>query len=171
MTPLALCSRLGLLQTSGSITIAWASPLSSPQIREKLQQVISRRQEMNDKWEARSDRLHMREYSSGLGNLRAGPSRPLLEVQGTTPCVEETSWQYSVRKLWATGLRQEVCTDECSTLLPLPTLLLILSRPPVPSLVPMWSCGLGEVREVLVSPECLAFRLLCGGQELCPPAA
>lgn len=61
---------------------------------------------MNDKWEARSDRLHMREYSSGLGNLRAGPSRPLLEVQGTTPCVEETSWQYSVRKLWATGLRR-----------------------------------------------------------------
>ncbi|XP_052041583.1 spectrin beta chain, erythrocytic [Apodemus sylvaticus] len=32
---------------------------ASDEIREKLQQVISRRQEMNDKWETRSDRLHM----------------------------------------------------------------------------------------------------------------
>ncbi|XP_003499365.1 spectrin beta chain, erythrocytic [Cricetulus griseus] len=32
---------------------------ASEEIREKLQQVMSRRQEMNDKWEARSDRLHM----------------------------------------------------------------------------------------------------------------
>ncbi|XP_041514121.1 spectrin beta chain, erythrocytic [Microtus oregoni] len=32
---------------------------ASDEIREKLQQVVSRRQEMNDKWEARSDRLHM----------------------------------------------------------------------------------------------------------------
>lgn len=27
---------------------------------------------MNDKWEARSDRLHMREYSLGLGSLSTG---------------------------------------------------------------------------------------------------
>lgn len=53
---------------------------------------------MNDKWEARSDRLHMREYSSGLENLRAGSSSPLLEVQGTTSCLEETPWQYSMTK-------------------------------------------------------------------------
>lgn len=86
---------------------------------------------MNDKWEARSDRLHMREYSSGLGNLRAGSSSPLLEVQGTTPCLEETPWQYSVTKLWATGLRRgrQVYADKCSTLVPLPTLLLIFSHP------------------------------------------
>uniref|UniRef100_A0A8C5NUH9 Spectrin beta chain n=1 Tax=Jaculus jaculus TaxID=51337 RepID=A0A8C5NUH9_JACJA len=32
---------------------------ASEEIREKLQQVVSRRQEMDDKWEARSDRLHM----------------------------------------------------------------------------------------------------------------
>ncbi|XP_020026504.2 spectrin beta chain, erythrocytic [Castor canadensis] len=32
---------------------------ASEEIREKLQQVVSRRQEMNDKWEARSDRLNM----------------------------------------------------------------------------------------------------------------
>ncbi|XP_051051971.1 spectrin beta chain, erythrocytic isoform X2 [Phodopus roborovskii] len=32
---------------------------ASEEIRERLQQVVSRRQEMNDKWEARSDRLHM----------------------------------------------------------------------------------------------------------------
>ncbi|XP_008850351.1 spectrin beta chain, erythrocytic isoform X2 [Nannospalax galili] len=32
---------------------------ASEEIREKLQQVMSRRREMDDKWEARSDRLHM----------------------------------------------------------------------------------------------------------------
>ncbi|KAL1791432.1 hypothetical protein HispidOSU_031447 [Sigmodon hispidus] len=32
---------------------------ASEDIREKLQLVVSKRQEMNDKWEARSDRLHM----------------------------------------------------------------------------------------------------------------
>lgn len=116
---------------------------------------------MNDKWEARSDRLHMREYSSGLGNLRAGSSRPL---QGTTPCLKETPQQYSETKLWATGLRRgrQVCTDKCGTLLPLSTLLLILPTPPppVPSLVPLQSCGLGEVREALVSPRVLGLQVV-----------
>ncbi|XP_048218660.1 spectrin beta chain, erythrocytic [Perognathus longimembris pacificus] len=32
---------------------------ASEEIQEKLKQLVSRRQEMNDKWEARSDRLHM----------------------------------------------------------------------------------------------------------------
>jgi hypothetical protein len=121
-----------LPRTAGSIGKAWTSPLSSPQIREKLQQVISRRQEMNDKWEARSDRLHMREYSSGLGNLRAGSSRPL---QGATLCLKETPRQYSVTKLWATGLRRgrQVCADKCSTLSPRPPSFSSSSPSPPPA--------------------------------------
>lgn len=115
MTKLALGSCLWLPGTVGSIAKAWALPLSAPQIREKLQQVVSRRQEMNDKWEARSDRLHMCEYSSGLGNLR-----PLLEVAGTTPCLEEIPWWYSALGPSLSGGRQKAYVDTCSTLLPHP---------------------------------------------------
>lgn len=78
---------------------------------------------MNDKWEARSDRLHMCEYSSGLRNRR-----PLLEVAGTTPCLEETPWRYN-----ALG--------------PCPPLLSPTAALTVPRMVPLLSCGFRGVRQ------------------------
>lgn len=126
----------------GSITKVWALPLSAPQIREKLQQVVSRRQEMNDKWEARSDRLHMCEYSSGLGNLR-----PLLEVAGTTPCLEETPLQYHALGPGLSEGRKKACVDTCSPPYHRPPFLSPTTTLPVPRLVPLLSCGLRGVRQ------------------------
>ena len=165
MTKLTLGSCVWLPRTVGSIAKVWALPLSAPQIREKLQQVVSRRQEMNDKWEARSDRLHMCEYSSGLGNLR-----PLLEVAGTTPCLEETPLQYKALGPSLSGGRKNTCVDTCSTLLPLSTLLVTHYRPACAQVGSPAELWLARGQAALVSPGYLTF-LFYGGEVLCPPAA
>ncbi|KAK2104340.1 hypothetical protein P7K49_018196 [Saguinus oedipus] len=51
---------------------------ASEEIREKLQLVVSRRKEMNEKWEARWERLRMCEYSPRARDGGAGV--PLLEL-------------------------------------------------------------------------------------------
>lgn len=74
---------------------------------------------MNDKWEARSDRLHMREYCSGQGSLTPTGDTGYHTMPGRN--------SMAVTKLWATGLRRgrpKAFADTCSTLLSLPTFLL-----------------------------------------------
>lgn len=54
-------------------------PPSSPQIREKRQQVVSRREEMMEKWKARWERLCLCECSLEAGEP-GGRAGPLLGV-------------------------------------------------------------------------------------------
>lgn len=116
---------------------------------------------MNDKWEARSDRLHMREYSSGLRNLRAESSRPL---QGYW--VLHHVWNKLHGSDKALGHWPEGGADRRPLQVHVPPSFSSMATLPAgASLVPLLSCGLGEVRVSLVSLGIWPCGcLFCGGQ-------